>query len=164
MDRLRRRLTLRDGLLWFVLSTLVVLENVAMGDAGAPWWQTSVAVLAIAVAVLSRRSRPLSSLAIAVTLTLAQLLQSMLTTGPVAVAYVVVLSVLSYLAGRRADRVRVFIAIVVVGDLLLLGLGLPARGSVAVTEAVLGWLLLTVASLIFLVLPWLLGRYRRLHA
>lgn len=38
MDQLRRHLTLRDGVLWFVLSTLVVLENVAMGDVGAPWW------------------------------------------------------------------------------------------------------------------------------
>ena len=43
---MRRQLTVRDGLLWFVLSTLVVLDNVAMGDVGAPWWQTSIAVFA----------------------------------------------------------------------------------------------------------------------
>ena len=150
--------------LWLVLSVLLVAEHLTMGATAPPWWMSLLGVLTIAFAVATRRSRPLLALGIAVGMTMAVALLTLASDGTFPVSYVVVLSVLSWLAGRRTDSAHGFVVLVVVANVVMLPLGLPLRGERPISAAVFSWLFTVLWSLIFVVLPWLLGRYRRQQA
>ncbi len=84
----------RQGMvLWVVLAALVVAEHLLIGTAAPPWWQSLAGIAAVAVAVTIGRSRPLLSLAVAISLVAAQLLVSLVEEPPFLVSYVVALSV-----------------------------------------------------------------------
>lgn len=150
--------------LWLILSVLLVAEHLTMGATAPPWWVSLLGVLAIAFAVATRRSRPLPALGIALGMTMAVALLTLASDGTFPVSYVVVLSVMSWLAGRRTDSARGFVVLVVVANVGMMPLGLPLRGQRPISAAVFSWLFTVLWSLIFVVLPWLLGRYRRQQA
>jgi signal transduction histidine kinase len=150
--------------LWLVLSALLVTEHLTMGISAPPWWVPLIGVLAIAFAVATRRSRPLLALAIALGMTMAVTLRTLASDGTFPVSCVVVLSVISWLAGRRTDSARGFVVLIVVANVVMIPLGLPLRGERPISAAVFSWLFTVLWSLIFVVLPWLLGRYRRQQA
>lgn len=147
----------RDLGLWAGLSLLVLVESGARND---PWWMWAGCLVALAAAVGWRRTRPLLSLAVVgapVTVILVVALGS--TTG-VPIALVPAMSLMAYLAGRRSTTLRDFVVVLGSGLLTLLALGLTVRRNVPAAEAVLNWLLLIMLSLLLIVLPWLIGRYR----
>lgn len=152
-------------MLWLVLSTLLVAEHMTLNGSGGvtapPWWHSLLGVVAIAVAVATRRSRPLLSLVVVVGLAMAETLVALTTELPFLVSYVVVLSVVSWLAGRNTDHARGFVVVVIVANVLILPLALPLRGEMPVIALVLNWFFIIFQSLLVVVLPWLLGRYRR---
>jgi signal transduction histidine kinase len=154
----------RGFALWLVLSALLVAEPLTMGVSAPPWWTSLLGVLAIAVAVATRRSKPLLALGIALGMTMAVTLLTFASEGTFQVSYVAVLSVMSWLAGRRTDSARGFVVLVVVAMVMMIPLGLPLRGERPISAAVFSWLFTVLWSLIFVVLPWLLGRYRRQQA
>lgn len=148
----------RDVALWAVLAALILAEGLlARSD---PWWALGPALLALAVAVVLRREQPLVSLAIVGTINAISLTVAMGTTGGVPVAYVPPLVLMSYLAGRRAARVRPFVLLVsVVLAGILVAVTVTGRDS-PVSGWVLNWFVLALLSLLFVVLPWFTGRYR----
>jgi FtsH-binding integral membrane protein len=85
------------------------------------------------------------------------------TTG-VPIALVPSISLMSYLAGRRSTRLRDFVLLLSWGLVALLVLGVTVRPQVPVAETVLSWLLIALLSLLLVVLPWLIGRYRAQQA
>jgi signal transduction histidine kinase len=148
----------RDVALWAVLAALVLAEGVlARSD---PWWALGPAVVALAVAVLLRRDRPLAALAITGTINAICLTVSMGTTGGVPVAYIPPLVLMSYLAGRRAERARPFVLLVCVVLIGILVAGTMTRRDVPLSGRVLTWFMLALLALLFVVLPWFTGRYR----
>lgn len=154
----------QDVALWVVLSVPLVAEHRTMGATAPPWWTALLGVVAIAVAVATCRSKPLLALGVALGLTMAATLLSMASDGTFPIAYVVVPSVVSWLAGRRTDGFRGFVVLVVVANAVMIPLGLPLRGEMPISAALFRWLFTVLWSLIFVVLPWLLGRYRRQQA
>ncbi|HSK96901.1 MAG TPA: histidine kinase, partial [Euzebyales bacterium] len=154
----------REFALWLVLSVLLVTDRLTMGGTEPPWWTSLLGVVAIAFAVALCRSRPLLALGIPVGMAMSVGLLNLATDGTFPISYIVVLSGMSWLAGRRTDSARGFVVLVVVADVMMLLLGLPLRGERPLSVAVFRWLFTVLWSLIFVVLPWLLGRYRRQQA
>ena len=148
---------LRDVALWLVLAVLVLAESLARGD---PWWVPAVGSLVLAGAMLVRRSHPLVALAVVGGLVVVHLLVGLGTNEGVPVAYAPVVSWFAYVAGRRSSSVRA-IAWLVVGELLaLLALGLAFQGGSPAAESILTTFWISLLALVFVVLPWLVGRYR----
>jgi len=148
---------LRDLLLWAVIGGLVALESVTRGEA---WWMTVGAVIALGAAVLLRRTRPLAALAVASALMLSWLLQAIATTDGVPIAYVPAISYFAFLAGRRAERARAFARLVAGAMVLFFVAAVVVRTDLTIAEIILNWFMLTLVTLLFVVLPWFIGRYR----
>ncbi|WP_238332560.1 sensor histidine kinase [Kribbella jejuensis] len=67
------------------------------------------------------------------------------------------MSLLSYLAGRRETQLKHFVLLC---TLSLLGMFVLALTQLLASEAILTWLITLLSSLLVVVLPWLIGRYR----
>ncbi|GAA5614883.1 hypothetical protein Spla01_06087 [Streptomyces platensis] len=119
---------------------------------GAQRWATAAAFPLLGVCVLVRRRSPLTALALPVAPSLVISLD-LFTTG-----YCAALAAFGYLAGVRLSRARSalwFFSAVAAG-------GLPLAAVVGRT--VWPWFSLLLTLLLNVVLPWLLGRYRRQYA
>jgi signal transduction histidine kinase len=147
--------------LWAGLSFLVLAESGARND---PLWMRAGCLAVLAAAVLLRRSRPVIGLSLVIATEVVILAASLGTTMGVPIALIPASSLLSYVSGRRETRLRPFV-IMSCGELAaLLILSLVLHRDVPVTEAVLSWLLVLLLSLLVVVLPWLIGRYRAQQA
>lgn len=116
---------------------------------GLRWWATAAAFPLLGIAVLLRRRLPLVSLALPAAASL------VLTRDLFTVPYSLALAVFGYLAGVRMARARP--ALWSFTGLAVIGLPLSA----VVDRTVWPWPTQLVTLLLFVVLPWLLGRYRR---
>ncbi|MFI5707334.1 sensor histidine kinase [Kribbella sp. NPDC051620] len=147
--------------LWAGLSLLVLTESGARND---PLWMRAGCLAVLAAAVLLRRRRPVIGLSLVIATEVVILATSLGTTMGVPIALIPAISLLSYVSGRRETRLRQFV-IMCCGELAaLLILSLAVHRDVPVTEAVLTWLLILLLSLVIVVLPWLIGRYRAQQA
>jgi signal transduction histidine kinase len=151
----------RDLGLWTGLSVVVLAESGARDD---PFWMRGACLLTLAAAVWSRRSRPLLALALVGGAEIVILVVALGSTIGVPIALVPSISLMSYLAGRRSTRLRDFVLLLSWGLVALLVLGVTVRRQVPVAETVLSWLLIALLSLLLVVLPWLIGRYRAQQA
>ncbi|BDM72154.1 two-component sensor histidine kinase [Streptomyces nigrescens] len=143
--RLRARL---PGLaLWLLLCVppLCTLDD----PSGPRRWATLAGFPLLALAVLVRRRAPLVAVAVPVVPSL--VLSVQLFTG----AYALALAVLGYLAGVRPARARP--ALWFFTGLALAGVPVCAL----VARTLWPWFTFLLALLLNVVLPWLLGRYRR---
>ncbi|UZJ29536.1 sensor histidine kinase [Streptomyces endophytica] len=143
--RLRARL---PGLvLWLLLCVppLCTLDD----PPGPRRWATLAGFPLLALAVLVRRRAPLVAVAVPVVPSL--VLSVQLFTG----AYALALAVLGYLAGVRPARARP--ALWFFTGVALAGVPVCAL----VTRTLWPWFTFLLALLLNVVLPWLLGRYRR---
>lgn len=118
----------------------------------------------LAAAILLRRSRPVIALSLVITTEVVILAVSLGTTLGVPIALVPAISLLSYVSGRRETQLRQFVIMSCCQLSGLLILSLIVRPGVPVTETVLSWLLILLLSLLIVVLPWLIGRYRAQQA
>lgn len=157
MNRARLPTLLRDLAFWLVAGGLVVLESVIRSD---PWFMTTLAALALAAAVGLRRRFPLLALTVPSLFMLAWLMVTLGTTSGVPIAYVPAISALAFLAGRGSPRGWVFAVLVLAAGLFYLVGGLLFRNDQTGTEIVLNWFILCLLMLLFVVLPWFIGRYR----
>ncbi|MFC9879926.1 sensor histidine kinase [Streptomyces libani] len=115
-------------------------------------WATAAAFPLLGVCVLLRRRRPLTALALPIAPSL------VISLDLFTVAYCAALAVFGYLAGIRMPRARPalwFFSAVAAG-------GLPL--SAVVGRTVWPWFSLLLTLLLNVMLPWLLGRYRRQYA
>ncbi|WP_020384749.1 sensor histidine kinase [Kribbella catacumbae] len=147
--------------LWAGLSFLVFAESGARQD---PLWMQASCVAVLAAAILLRRSRPVIGLSLVITAEVVILAVSLGTTLGVPIALVPAISLLSYVSGRRETQLRQFVIMSCCQLSGLLVLSLIVRPAVPVTETVLSWLLILLLSLLVVVLPWLIGRYRAQQA
>lgn len=147
--------------LWAGLSLLVLAESGARND---PLWMRAGCIAVLAVAVLLRRSRPVIGLSLVIATEVVILAVSLGTTLGVPIALIPAISLLSYVSGRRESRLRPFVIMACSELAALLILSLVVGHGVPVTEAVLSWLLILLLSLLLVVLPWLIGRYRAQQA
>ncbi|MEV8371324.1 histidine kinase [Kribbella sp. NPDC056861] len=143
--------------LWAGLSSLVLLESGARND---PAWMQAICLAVLAAAVLLRRTRPVIALSLVIATEAVILTIGLGTTLGVPVALIPAISLLSYVSGRRETQLRQFVLMAVAQLAGLLILGLVIHPDVPAAEAVLSWLLLLLLSLLVVVLPWLIGRYR----
>jgi signal transduction histidine kinase len=147
--------------LWAGLSLLVLAESGARND---PLWMRAGCLAVLAAAVLLRRSRPVIALSLVITSEVVILAVSLGTRIGVPIALIPAISLLSYVSGRREKRLRPFLIMSCCELAGLLILSLAVHREVPVTEAVLSWLLILLLSLLVVVLPWLIGRYRAQQA
>lgn len=141
--------TVRDGVLWAVLSGPVLLGDLLGRSVPLPWWRTTGGLLLLAAAVGLSRRRPVPGLLLIAGLSLAA------SPGLLTVSYTPALSALGYLAGRREATARpallAFTAIAATGTVRTLG----------APDPVIVWLVLIATLLFGAVFPWLVGRHRR---
>lgn len=137
-----RKAVLTDVLLWVVLALPVLLGS-PIGPVHLTSWWRPLALLPLAVAIGLARAFPVVSLCLGAALSLTD------------AWFFCALFALSYLAGRRSSRERR--TLFVFGGILVLGTGallaMPGTGT-GLSEAPL-----LAASM----MPWLVGRYRRLQ-
>lgn len=143
------------------LGFLVLAESGARSD---PYWMQGSCLAILAAAVLLRRSYPLVSLGLVAGTEVVILAFSLGATSGVPIALVPAMSLLAYLAGRRETQLKHFVLLTSWTLLGLLLLGVVIHWNVAVTEAVLTWLVMLLLALLLVVLPWLIGRYRAQQA
>ena len=147
--------------LWAGLSFFVIAESGARSD---PYWMQGTCLAVLAAAVLLRRAHPIVALGLVGGAETVILALSLGTTNGTPIALVVAIGLLSYLAGRRETELRHFVQMVGWCLIALLALAVIAHPDLAVTEAVLNWLVMLLISLLLVVLPWLIGRYRAQQA
>ncbi|HEU5160345.1 MAG TPA: histidine kinase [Streptosporangiaceae bacterium] len=145
----RTTVTVKDVVLWALLSLPVLAGTFAGGPTGNSLWAQAVGLVVLGGAVAAGRRYPLAALLLGGALI-----------APVAVGelhgfFSFGLPVLSYLAGRRMDRVRpalwAFAATFAVGSPIVLIGGFD----------VMAWFALALWLVLLGVLPWLVGRYWR---
>ncbi|MFF0268352.1 sensor histidine kinase [Kribbella sp. NPDC004536] len=149
---------LGDVGLWAALSFLVLGESGARND---PYWYRALCIAVLALAIAIRRRWPLLALGVVAWTEIVVLAFALGSSNGVQIALIPAVSVLSYLAGRRATQLRHFVLLCVMSLLGMLVLALTARLA---TEAILTWLITLLSSLLVVVLPWLIGRYRAQQA
>ncbi|WP_200797527.1 sensor histidine kinase [Streptoalloteichus hindustanus] len=145
-----RRHRVRDAVLWLVFVAVGVLWYRDAHDSSL-WLDLVLPVTVLAVAV------PVSRRAPVVALGLATLVTALGLSHPVSPAtpYVLALAAMSYLLGARsADHRR---ALVAIAACVAFALVLCALLRVSI----LAWFFMTAVLPVALVLPWLVGRYRR---
>ncbi|TWD84315.1 signal transduction histidine kinase [Kribbella amoyensis] len=147
--------------LWAALGFLVIVEGGSRGD---PYWLMAGCLAALAAAVLLRRRRPITALAVVAAPAIVILAVSLNTRFGVPVALVPAVSYFAYSAGRRDSQLKHFVLVVCWSMVALLALGLGIHRKVSAGEAVLSWLAIVLFSLVLVVLPWLIGRYRAQQA
>ena len=147
--------------LWAGLAFLVLAESGARND---PYWMQAACLAVLAAGVLLRRSRPILGLSLVIAAEVVIVAVCLGTTMGVPVALVPAMSLLSYQSGRRETKLKHFVVMASWELVALLVLGMVLHPEDAVTEAVLSWLLLLLLSLLVVVLPWLIGRYRAQQA
>lgn len=152
-----------NRLLWVALVGMVAFEHVVVATGGgtSPWWWAVLVIVSVTGAVALRRPQPLVAVAIVGLVVGARLLWSGPNDSPFPLSYAVVVLVLSWLAGRRADDTREFAAVIVGVDIALLVVALVLRSDTGVAAVGLNWLVIILWSLLFVVLPWLMGRHRQ---
>ncbi|MEU7156801.1 sensor histidine kinase [Streptomyces chrestomyceticus] len=149
-ERPRWAVRLLDGCLWLALA--VPLTAAFDGVSAMRTWTAALGVPLLAVAVAVSRKWPLVALAVPVALGLAT------SRDLFTFEYTAALAVLAYLAGVRLERARAplwFFAGVAVVSLPL---------SAVVVRNMWPWFTAVLTLLFNIVLPWLLGRYRRQYA
>lgn len=147
--------------LWAVLGFLVVAESGTRGD---PYWVHASCLTVLAAAVLVRRTVPLVALGLVAGAEVVILAVTLGTSRGVPVAMIPAMVLLAYLAGRRETQLRHFVLLTSWTLIALLVLGVVVQPDSPVTEAVLTWLVVVLVSLVLVVLPWLIGRYRAQQA
>ncbi|MFF4697000.1 sensor histidine kinase [Streptomyces chattanoogensis] len=133
--------------LWLILCVppLIAFD----GRSGVRWWATAAAFPLLALAVLVRRRLPLVSVALPVLASLA------VSRDLFTVAYCLPMAVFGALAGVRMPRARP--ALWTFTALAAAGLPLSALAD----RTIWPWFSALLTLLLLVVLPWLLGRYRR---
>ncbi|MEU9501278.1 histidine kinase [Streptomyces sp. NPDC048196] len=147
--RLRARL---PGLALWLLLCVPPLLYVLDGLSGPQRWATLAGFPLLALAVLVRRRAPLVAVAVPVVPSL--VLSVQLFTG----AYFLALAVLGHLAGVRVARARP--ALWFFTGVALAGVPVCALAA----RTLWPWFTFLMTLLLNVVLPWLLGRYRRQYA
>jgi signal transduction histidine kinase len=159
--------------LWAGLSFFVLAESGARDD---PYWMRAACLAVLAAAVLLRRSSPIVALGLVAGAEMVILAFSLGTSNGTPIALVIAISLLSYLAGRRETQLRHFVMMLGWCLIGLLVLGIVVHRAVPLTEAVLdqrdvplseavlSLLVILLMSLLLVVLPWLIGRYRAQQA
>lgn len=159
----RRRALVRDAALWAVFATLATLENLVSHPQGAPWWEVAVGVAGLAAAVAVSRRHPLVAAAVVAALHVLPYLRLLTEAGPFPVTYLGALMVMTYLAGRRMPRARpalILLAVMGVGGVVVaIGANVTRGVADGLTYGILNW----VVTMPLLLVPWLVGRYRRLY-
>ncbi|WP_234442070.1 sensor histidine kinase [Streptomyces sp. NRRL S-1448] len=148
-ERLRARL---PGLALWLLLCVPPLLSLLDGLSGPQRWATLAGFPLLALAVLVRRRAPLVAVAVPVVPSL--VLSVQLFTG----AYVLALAVLGHLAGVRVARARP--ALWFFTGVALAGVPVCALAA----RTLWPWFTFLMTLLLNVVLPWLLGRYRRQYA
>ena len=146
---------------WAALSLLVLAESGARSD---PYWFQAACIGVLLLAIFNRRRWPLASLTVVALAEILILAFALGTTNGVQIALVPAITLLSYLAGRRETQLKHFVMVCSWSLSGMLVLALLIQRDTQVTEAILSWLLMLLLALLFVVLPWLIGRYRAQQA
>ncbi|MFH8408641.1 sensor histidine kinase [Streptomyces sp. NPDC018019] len=141
---------LLDVCLWLALS--LPFTAAFDDDLGARAWRALIGIPLLGAAVAVRRTWPLAALAVPLGLALAT------SRDLFTVEYTAALAVLAYLAGVRAERARA--ALWLFAGVAAVSLPL----CVVLTRNMWPWFSAVLTLLFNVVLPWLLGRYRRQYA
>lgn len=154
-----------DGLVSAVLIALIVLER-ALVDEPSSWWAVAMAVPLIVSVIFVGRRWPLVALYGAAAISLGYALWDAYRPGGTLLAYLPVTVVASYLVGRRMESARPallsFGALGIAGVLLTVGFGLlTKRPTIVTTGGLPGFVSSLVIMSFLVVVPWLVGRYRR---
>ncbi len=149
--------------LWLALVGTVAFEHLvfATGGGTSPWWWAVLIIVSVTVAIALRGPHPLAAVAVIALVAGSRLLWSGPNDSPFPLSYAVAVLVLSWLAGRRADDTRRFAMVVVGVDAALLVVALVVRSDTGLPAVGLDWLVIILWSLLFVVLPWLMGRHRQ---
>lgn len=152
-----------DRLLWAVLVGVIAFEHVVVTVSGglAPWWWAVLIVATVSASIALRRERLHAALALAGLVVGTRVLWSAAHAAPFPLSYAAVLVVISWMVGRHTTGTRTFALVVAAVVAALLGLGVAVRGDTGVATVVLTWLVTILWSLLFVVLPWLVGRHRQ---
>lgn len=155
-----------DALLWVALVGMIAFEHVVVSTSGgpAPWWWAVLIIATVSVALTLRHERPHAALALVGLVVGARVVWSAVTGAPTPLSYAVAMAVVSWLVGRHTTGSRALVLVVVAVDAALLGLGIAIRGDTGLATVVLSWLVTVLWSLLFVVLPWLVGRHRQQQA
>ncbi|MER7077746.1 Signal transduction histidine kinase [Saccharopolyspora kobensis] len=154
--------------LWLVLAVLVLAERNTQEQGGAPWWLVLGGVVLLFAAGAAVRAFPVLSWLVIAALALGQFHGT--TVGPpVLLSYLLALVVAGHQAGRAVEDVRppmaAFAVAVASGLLAVIALGYLLDSPLPrVANNLVRALYLLVLLVLFGVLPWLTGRYRRLNA
>ncbi|TCN37904.1 signal transduction histidine kinase [Kribbella orskensis] len=147
--------------LWSSLALFVIIESGARSD---PYWMQAIFLAVLAAAVLLRRSWPIIGLSLVIATQVVIIAVSLDTTNGVQIALIPAISALSYLSGRRETQLRHFV-LMASGELVgLLVLAFLFHPEVSAGEVILNWLVILLLSLLLVVMPWLIGRYRAQQA
>ncbi|WP_242182660.1 sensor histidine kinase [Saccharopolyspora soli] len=157
------------AVLWAGLMVPLVLEAMTVGDAVLRWGELIAGglVLGAAVVLFDRFQVATLGLFVAAAMVLALVLEPT-ATHPGRVWPFVAAAVFGYLVGRRVDQARSVLfslAIVVLTGLPVSVLAdSSVRGGFGLLFGLYDWFVLVLVLLVVVVLPWLVGRYRRLRA
>ncbi|MGP4016552.1 sensor histidine kinase [Saccharopolyspora sp. 5N708] len=157
------------AVLWAVLLVPLVLEATTVGDAVLRWGELIVGglVLGAAVVLFDRFRVATLGLFVAAAMVVALVLEPT-ATHPGRVWPFGAAAVFGYLAGRRVDQARSVLlplaAIVLAGLPVSVLADSSARGRFGLLFGLYDWFVLVLILLVVVVLPWLVGRYRRLRA
>ncbi|MDA3642533.1 histidine kinase [Saccharopolyspora indica] len=154
--------------LWLGLAVLVLAERTTQEQGGAPWWLVLCGVALLVAAGAALRTRPVLSWLVIVALAVGQFHGTALG-PPVLLSYLLALVVAGHEAGRAVEDVRrpmaVFAVAAAGGLLAVIALGYLLDSSLPrVANDLVHAVYALVVLVLFGVLPWLTGRYRRLNA
>ncbi|GAA4536374.1 sensor histidine kinase [Amycolatopsis samaneae] len=157
-----------NTMLWAAFVVFALAERLLRGAHGAAWWVVGMNLVLLVVAGALIRIRPLVSWLIAGALTVGQLDGAALSPS-FQLTYPLVLATVSYLVGRSVREARwplAAFAVVVSGSLFaVIGVGyLSGDPLPRVARDLVSTAYLLLALTLLGVLPWLVGRYRRVNA
>ncbi|WP_173127062.1 sensor histidine kinase [Kibdelosporangium persicum] len=159
----------QEAVLWVALGVALVLEVVTVDDGVVRWLELVGGGLVLGAAVVFFDRFPVGTLCLLVAVAaVPALVLAPTVTNPAWWWPFLAASVFGFRAGRRLDDTRP-----VLSSLAAVGLaGLPvsvlvdssARGGFGLLFGLYDWFVLVLILLVVVVLPWLVGRYRRQRA
>lgn len=161
--RARARSSRVEWLLSLLLVVAVAAEHLYMSGAGHPqWsgWSAIIGVLAVALALLIRPRYPAAAIAVVCALVGGTVVVN---DGWSLASYVVFAAIMSFMVGRRAERIWPSAAVACAAVAVLTVLDAVLNSEFVAGDQVANRLHLAMAGnmVIFMALPWLSGRYLR---
>ncbi|HEX2134275.1 MAG TPA: histidine kinase [Actinophytocola sp.] len=158
-----------EAVLWTALAVPLVAEARNADDAAFGWLELVGGGLVLALAVVFFDRFPVGTLCLLVTAAaVPALVLAPTVTNPASVWPFLAASVFGFRAGRRLDDTRPVLsalaAVVLAGLPVSVLVDSSARGGFGLLFGLYDWFVLVLILLVVVLLPWLVGRYRRQRA